>query len=311
MEPAVKLKGISKYYGALRAVHDLSLDIFPGEVLGFLGPNGAGKTTTIQILCGLLAADEGSVSVLGQQLSQSPEVKASIGLCPQDVLIWPYLTCYEQLRWLGGLYGLTAGHARSRAEELLELLELTPKSNKQAKTLSGGMKRRLNLALALVHDPEILVLDEPEAGLDPQSRVNVRSLIKSLAAKKTIILTTHNMDEADRLSDRVAVMDHGELLVLDTPERLKSRVGEGDVLELVFANESAARRAERLLENRFSGSVLRDSRLLILRSLNILKHMPRFLATLTDEGCSPVESRLRQNTLEDVFIQLTGRRLDE
>jgi ABC-2 type transport system ATP-binding protein len=311
MEPAIRLKGISKNYGELRAVNDLTLEIYPGEVLGFLGPNGAGKTTTIQILCGLLAADEGSVVVLGQQVSQSPEIKASIGLCPQEVLIWPYLTCFEQLRWLGGLYGLKAEQARSRAQELLDLLELTPKRNKQAKTLSGGMKRRLNLALALIHDPDILVLDEPEAGLDPQSRVNVRALIKSLAAEKTIILTTHNMDEADRLSDRVAVMDHGDLLVLDTPEGLKSRVGEGDVLELVFADESAARRAEVLLEDRFSGNVLRDSRLLILRSLNILKHMPGFLAMLTEAGCSPAESRLRQNTLEDVFIKLTGRRLDE
>ncbi|MBN1267111.1 MAG: ABC transporter ATP-binding protein [Anaerolineales bacterium] len=311
MEPAVRIQNITKRYGSLTAVKNLSLEIFPGEVLGFLGPNGAGKTTTIQILCGLLAADEGKVLVYGAQTARSSAVKERIGLCPQDILIWPHLTCSEQLKWVGGLYGQTTSQTRRRAEELLELLGLTEKRDKQAGTLSGGMKRRLNLALALVHDPEILVLDEPEAGLDPQSRVNVRELIKSLAAEKTIILTTHNMDEADRLSDRVAVMDQGELLLVDTPERLKNRVGKGDVLELAFTNTDAAERAVGILAEQFTGTVVQEGRLLILRSLNILTHLATFLAALSAAGCSPNESRLRQNTLEDVFIQLTGRRLHE
>ena len=141
-----------------------------------------------------------------------------IGLCPQELVIWETLTCLEQLVFVGTQYDLARGEARRRALELLDILGLSDKANKLAKTLSGGMKRRLNLALALVHDPELLVLDEPQAGLDPQSRILVREYIRSLAEEKTVLLTTHEMDEADRLAERIGIIDHGQLLVLDTPE---------------------------------------------------------------------------------------------
>jgi len=310
-EPAVRIESISKFYGELPAVKSLSLDVFPGEVLGFLGPNGAGKTTTIRILCGLLHADDGKVWVNGVRMQPGAAVQQKIGLCPQEVLIWPHLTCREQLQWMGSLYGLGVKAAYQRAEELLELLDLASRRNALAKTLSGGMKRRLSLALALVHDPAILVLDEPEAGLDPQSRVKVRALIRSLAAGKTVILTTHNMDEADRLSDRVAIMDHGELLLVDTPDHLKQMVGEGDVFELSYADPTSAEKAQASLAGVFSGSLQQEGNQVLLRSLNLLAQLSAVLGALAQAGCSPLESRLRQNTLEDVFIRLTGRRLRE
>ena len=191
------------------------------------------------MMCGLLKPDDGHVTIYGKPISNSnADIRSRVGVCPQEIVLWKKMTCLEQLQFIGEMYGLKAHTARQRGEALLERLDLVEKSNELVKTLSGGMQRRLNLAMALVHDPEIVILDEPEAGLDPQSRVKVREYIKSLAQSKTIILTTHNMDEAERLADRVAIIDHGELLVLDTPEALKRSVGDGDVLEIVLKGDS-------------------------------------------------------------------------
>jgi len=202
-------------------------------------------------------------------------------------------------------------------------MDLVEKRRQQARKLSGGMQRRLNLAMALVHDPEILVLDEPEAGLDPQSRIRVREYIHSLAHQKTIILTTHNMDEAERLVDRVAIIDHGQLLVLDTPKKLKEQVGAGDVLEIGFSgalDETGAARLETSLKEQLNGSNSQlqldlQAHLLSVRALNIIGSLPGILERVRQAGLQAGlqfgEVRLRENTLEDVFIQLTGRRLRE
>ena len=188
----LSLKNLRKSFGDLEAVRDLSLDVQRGEVFGFLGPNGAGKTTTIRMICGLLNADGGEILVDGTHLRENSRAcRRRIGLCPQELVIWETLTCIEQLILMGTQYDLPRHQARRRGENLLDILGLAEKRNKLAKTLSGGMKRRLNLALALVHDPEILVLDEPQAGLDPQSRILVREYILSLAREKTVLLTTH------------------------------------------------------------------------------------------------------------------------
>jgi ABC-2 type transport system ATP-binding protein len=219
------------------------------------------------------------------------------------------LTCLEQLQFTGEMYGLSASEARRRSEQILTDLDLTEKGNKLARTLSGGMQRRLNLGMALVHDPEILVLDEPEAGLDPQSRVLLRDYVKSLANEKTIILTTHNMDEADRMADRVAIIDHGRLLTVDTPAALKSQVGEGDVLELEVEGEAPDRAVQVL------GSIAADvtcvDHTLVIRARGMVELLPAILNALSEAAIQPGEVRLRENTLEDVFIALTGRRLRE
>jgi len=202
----ISIQGIKKMYGDFTAVDGLSFRIHKNEIFGILGPNGAGKTTTINMICGLLPLTEGSI-VFEQKGNK--EARSLIGYCPQENIFYPKLTCMEQLIFTGNMYGIPSSILRPKAAELLDKLGLTEKSNVLAAKLSGGMKRRLNICLALIHDPEILVLDEPEAGLDPQSRLLVRDFIKDFGRERTVVLTTHNMDEADRLSDRIAIIDQG------------------------------------------------------------------------------------------------------
>jgi ABC-2 type transport system ATP-binding protein len=302
---------LTKRYGRLTAVDDLSLDVREGEVLGLLGPNGAGKTTTISMLCGLIRPDSGQVRLRGVPIS-GRGLGRRLGVCPQAIVVWERLTCLEQLVFAGQLHGLSGAQARRRAERLLEDLGLSEKKNSQARALSGGMQRRLNLLLALVHDPEIIILDEPEAGLDPQSRVQVREYIRGLARRRTVILTTHNMDEADRVADRVAIIDHGKLLVLDAPEALKHTVGAGDVVDLQFSSEADSRRAEDVARSACpSAYAARANGHLAVRALGAVRLLPALMEALAQAGLSPEDVRLRENTLEDVFLQLTGRRLRE
>jgi ABC-2 type transport system ATP-binding protein len=238
----IEAVNLTKRFGEQLAVDHICLQVNPGEILGFLGPNGAGKTTAIRMFCGLLRPDEGEVLFNGLPLHSLPNGKSMLGMCPQENVHWERLTCLEQMMFIGEMYDLSRRDARDAGKQLLEQLGLTAQSDKQARRLSGGMKRRLNIALALVHDPAVLILDEPEAGLDPQSRLLMREFIRNLAGTRTIILTTHNMDEADRLSSRVAIIDAGKILMVDTPENLKSRypsarppvTEDGTTLEDVF-----------------------------------------------------------------------------
>jgi ABC-2 type transport system ATP-binding protein len=324
----LRTEGLTKRYGELTAVDHLSLEVYQGEVFGLLGPNGAGKTTSINLMCGLMKPDAGQVYIHGNAVSHAKsELKARVGACPQEVIIWERLTCLEQLEFMGQMYGVSSKEVRARVDWLLEEMGLNEKRNKQARTLSGGMRQRLNLIMALVHDPEIVVLDEPEAGLDPQSRVKVRTYIQSLAKQKTIILTTHNMDEAERLVDRVAIIDHGKLLVLDTPEALKQRIGEGDVVEIELESvsgiplEDAAIAVQSsnqfqdilsIIENKVPGATVRfSSDTITIQALDALGILPVLLETLKKNGIEPGEVHLRENTLEDVFLELTGRRMRE
>jgi ABC-2 type transport system ATP-binding protein len=312
----LRTEGLTKHYGSLTAVKELTLEVYEGEVFGFLGPNGAGKTTSINMMCGLLKPDAGQVVIRGVPVTGGdPDLRARVGVCPQEIVLWERLTCLEQLQFVGQMYGLTGQEARQRSERLLEELDLVSKRDSQARTLSGGLQRRLNLAMALVHDPEIVVLDEPEAGLDPQSRVKVREHILSLARDKTIILTTHNMDEAERVADRVAIIDHGQLLVLDTPEALKGQVGEGDVVDIRLnapLDELAAERVQHVMAPLVSQTVVDPEHgLLTVRAFNAVGTLPSILKALAEAGVPAGEVRVRENTLEDVFIQLTGRRLRE
>ena len=317
MSPVVlQVENLTRRYGAVTAVKNLSLAVNEGEVLGFLGPNGAGKTTSINMMCGLLKPDAGRVLIHDRPItSGAAEVQARVGMCPQNVVVWERLTCLEQLQFIGEMYEMKSTLARQRGTQLLEQLDLVEKRDRQARTLSGGMRRRLSLVLALVHDPEIVVLDEPEAGLDPQSRIKVREFIRSLARRKTILLTTHNMDEADRVADRVAIIDHGELLVLDTPEALKRSVGEGDVLEIALNGQSGGDKAQQAYQAlaRVTPQIALDAAqsTLTVRALNVVNLLPAIMDALTETGLQCGEVRLRANSLEDVFIQLTGRRLRE
>jgi ABC-2 type transport system ATP-binding protein len=303
----IKIEGLKKRFGELTAVDGLDFEISGNEIFGLLGPNGAGKTTTISMICGLLAPSAGKIIF---EDHNGKDRKSLIGYCPQENICYPRLTCMEQMLFIGHLYGLSSKYVRSRAEEILDLLGLTEKSSVLAGNLSGGMKRRLNICLALVHDPEILILDEPESGLDPQSRIMVRDFIKTFSRKKTTILTTHNMDEADRMADRVAIIDHGKLLMLDTPRKLKSTVGEGDILELVLenGNETAIKQFAGMGSS-LSMNVKISSGSVLIKHSNIVEHIPAIKSMAETAGLTVSEIKLRENTLEDVFIHLTGRNL--
>ena len=313
----IRIRQLRKEYGDLVAVDDLSLEVYQGEILGFLGPNGAGKTTTINMLCGLLPPSGGEISFKdgstlqgGHPGSSKLQISHRLGVCPQENVFWPKLTCKEQLTFMAAMYKMDHKSASVRANELLDFMGLNDKSNVQAKKLSGGMKRRLSIALALVHDPEFLVLDEPEAGLDPQSRLLVREFIKGLAGTKTIIVTTHNMDEADRLSDRVVIMDHGKLLLADTPENLKKTVGEGDILE--FTLEDAGPGNQENVIQALAGikcTAKFNNNELLVQSAKLIEKVAAVSELITSNGYDIQKMTLRENTLEDVFIYLTGRKL--
>jgi ABC-2 type transport system ATP-binding protein len=288
----------------------MNLEILPGEIMGFLGPNGAGKTTAIRMICGLLKPDEGQILFNGLTINQFPDGKSLLGVCPQDNVHWERLTCMEQMVFTGEMYNLGRTLAKSRSHTLLEQLGLTPQSGKQARRLSGGMKRRLNIALALVHDPAVLILDEPEAGLDPQSRLLMREFIRNLSGSRTIILTTHNMDEADRLSDRVAIIDQGRILKTDTPQNLKRSGGTSGTLQITLDRDPDIALLNNIRELiPIAGDIAYNSGQLIIKSSDPLRLMPRLLEILNTAGFHASEVQVRENTLEDVFILLTGKAL--
>jgi ABC-2 type transport system ATP-binding protein len=315
MAVAIKIDNLTKRFDDLTAVDQLSLEIKKEEIFGFLGPNGAGKTTSIKMMTGLLKPTSGKVLIEGEKIeTASKGVKGRIGVCPQDVVTWERLTCRENMLLIGDMYEVPRKVSRERATQLLQAVGLTEKTNTLTTKLSGGMKKRLNLALALVHDPEILVLDEPITGLDPQSRLMVSEFIRSLGKDKgkTIILTTHLMEVADELSDRVAIIDHGKLLVLDTPEELKKTVGKGDVVEISLQDRNKNDQAIAVIK-KIEGiqevSKIRDD--ITLRALNAINMLPTVFSRLQQINVDILNLSLRNNSLENVFITLTGKGLRE
>lgn len=212
---------LCKSFGELKAVQDVSFDVHRGETFGLLGPNGAGKSTTISIIVGALEADGGRVTIGGRDIALGASVRRLIGIAPQSLALYDVLSAERNLAFFGALYGLGGEHLRERIDWALNFAQLEDRRRNLVKTFSGGMKRRLNLACALVHDPQVILLDEPTVGVDPQSRHHVFECIEQLKAEgRTIIYTTHYMEEAQRLCDRIAIMDHGRLLALDTLESL-------------------------------------------------------------------------------------------
>ena len=232
---AIDVQDLEKRFGETAALQGLTLQVSEGELFGLLGPNGAGKSTTINILSGLTEATNGTARVGGHPLPKDArEVKAIIGVCPQDFSIFPYLTGRENVLLFGDLAGVPRSALRERAATLLDRLGLNGEADRRVKGYSGGMKRRISIATALIGDPEIAFLDEPTTGLDPQSRHAVWEFIRSLKERhRTVILTTHYMEEAEALCDRIAIIDHGKLIALGTPAELRMKYGAKD-LEEVF-----------------------------------------------------------------------------
>lgn len=309
---ALEVKDLVRVYGNLTAVDHLSLQVREGEVFGFLGPNGAGKTTSIRMMCGLLKPTSGEVYIHGRPVYATPgrTLRTRVGICPQENILWSKLTCFEQLVFSARMYGVPQPLARSRADHLLHAMGLGHKRNKLAGTLSGGLKRRMNVIMAMMHDPDILVFDEPEAGLDPQSRVLVRDFISETALSKTVIVTTHNMDEAERIATRVAIIDSGKLLQLDTPDNLKRSIGRGDVMELKFQAAAASQKKKSEAELKKLGySVVWEGARMEIRAMNLVSGIPEIYRILDRADLTVQELKIRENTLEDVFIHLTGKSL--
>ncbi|OPX59971.1 MAG: Trehalose/maltose import ATP-binding protein MalK [Methanobacterium sp. PtaB.Bin024] len=308
----MEARDLSKDFGDFRAVEKLNLKINRGEVFGFLGPNGAGKTTSISMMVGLLRPTSGQVFIDEEEV-QTIE-KGTIGICPQELVLWDHLTCKESLTLIGDMYEVPKDKLTKRVQKLLDDLFLTDKADTVVTQLSGGMKRRLNLALALVHEPEIVVLDEPSEGLDPQSRRVLWNYIRSLRddERKTVILTTHIMDEADRLSDRVAIIDHGKLLRLDTPSNLKKEIGGGDVVEMKISDPEKNQEAiNAIQELEDVQSAVEVNGQINIRALDAVGKLPRIIDKVESLELNVVDLSMRQNTLEDVFIDLTGTGLRE
>jgi ABC-2 type transport system ATP-binding protein len=293
----IEVRELGKSFGELRAVDGLSLQVRRGEAFGLLGPNGAGKTTTLLMMVGVLAPDAGEVLLDGQSDPTRAEVRRRVGIAPQELAVYDELTGEENLTFFGRLYGLAGRRLAERVDWGLDFAGLTERRRDRAGGYSGGMKRRLNLACALVHEPDVLFCDEPTVGVDPQSRHHVLSAIERLAREgTTLVYTTHYMEEAQRLCDRVGIVDHGRLLALDTVEALLTAHGGTSVVEA----ELLAPPPEGVdLPGTLEGTHLR------LESARPFEAV----AALGRSGVDLSELRVQRPDLEQVFLHLTGRRL--
>jgi ABC-2 type transport system ATP-binding protein len=306
----ISVENLSKSFGDLRAVDGISFEVRTGEVYGLLGPNGAGKTTTISMITGLLKPDGGRVLYEGTDIAADPiAVKAQLGVVPQETAVYEDLSARENLSFWAGLYGL-AGKDRERAvEEVLERVELTSRAKDRVKDYSGGMKRRLNLALGLVHRPKVVLLDEPTGGIDPQARASILELVRSVAAAGTTVLyTTHYLEEAERLCDRIAIMDHGRILAEGTLDELKAMVGEKEMVAIrgEFDVDDTRRRLESL-----EGVEVHQAEpgMLALTVSDGGRGVTDLLAAVFGGGLPVDGVSIQPPSLNSLFLKLTGREL--
>ena len=313
MVPLLAVDNLVKKYGDLTAVDLLSFDVEPGEAFGLLGPNGAGKSTTMMMICGLLAADYGEVRLEGRRLDRThPENRQRMGVVPQDLAIYPDLTARENLMFFGSLYHLSGSNLRRKVEEVLEQVGLTARADDFTETFSGGMKRRLNFAAAVMHDPVLLILDEPTVGVDPQSRAHLIECIRSLQQNGTaIIYASHYMEEVQIVCTRAAIIDHGKLLACDTiPQLLKQipfevelRLGQSRVPESLSLGTSAR------IEMDGNEAVVRFSTQDQSCELALNSDVTNILTTLARHSVSVRSIRTYEPNLERLFLKLTGHRL--
>jgi ABC-2 type transport system ATP-binding protein len=308
--PVLWCKDLRKRFKERLAVDGVGFEVAPGETYGLLGPNGAGKTTTISMICGLLRRDGGEVTVAGASLGHDPgQVKAAIGYVPQDVALYPDLSGLENLRFWGRMYGLAGRDLAERVEATLEVVGLTERAGDKVGDYSGGMQRRLNIAAGMLHRPRLLVLDEPTVGVDPQSRNAILSNVEALGGQGIAVLyTTHYMEEAERLCDRVGIIDQGRLIAEGTRRELVARVGERDRIELAATGDLAALAgAAARLEGVDEASVVAGGVRLVARDGRRL--LPRLLEAAEHAGAEVTSVELAEPDLEAVFLHLTGKAL--
>jgi ABC-2 type transport system ATP-binding protein len=307
MVPSVHVQGLQKHYGSFHAVKGLAFDIYPGEVFGLLGPNGAGKTTTVEILEGLRPRDGGEVAVLGIDPGRdSRTLKDRIGVCLQSTNLPGRITLHEAIQLFASLYSKTVD-----GDALLKRLQLWEKRDSSYESLSGGQKQRLALALALVNDPQMLFLDEPSAGLDPQARLEIHALVQDLRREqRTILLTTHYIEEAEKLCDRVAIVDEGRIVAMGTPEDIRSRTGGQSRVEVQCERPLPPAGLPTWPEVS-NADMTDDRRRIVLTTTRAAKTLVDLVRWIDQQGIEITDVQLRRPSLEDVFIELTGKSLRE
>lgn len=295
----IKISSLTKYFGKIRALDNLNLEIKKGELLGLIGPNGAGKTTAIRIISCILQPDEGQVMVGGYDVLKNPlEVKSMIGYLPEEPNLYERFRAYDLLKYFGELYGVPSAELESRIEELLELVGMKSRAQHRINTFSKGLRQRIGIARALVHDPDIIIFDEPTMGLDPATSLAIRDFIESLKGNKTILLCTHYMDEADALCDRVAILNQGQILDMGSPQELKSKI-HGDIILNVSLNDPS-----QVDLNDFKNMdmvekfTLKEDKLTL--SLQSRRDISRIIEVV---GTNLKAVNTKEPTLEDVFIQ--------
>lgn len=305
---AIVTRSLSKRYGTLTALDDFNLVVAQGSIFGLLGPNGAGKTTLIRILTTLMRQSSGEVVVEGlDPRTHGREIRSLIGVVPQENSLDRYITARENLELHARLHGMESGRYRRRIDELLELMGLAGRQHDMPDTFSGGMQRRLVVARALLHEPRLLFLDEPTTGLDPQSRRAVWEYIKSIAGSMTIFLTTHYLDEAEQLCDRIAIMDHGRLIAIGSSQELKDKLSGGTVYQIDFSDE-VGRYAD-LLRGMACVNAIEVIDHSVCVELACWECLSEVVSALN--GAPVKRISLKERTLEDVFIDLTGKKVRE
>jgi ABC-2 type transport system ATP-binding protein len=308
--PAIEVLDLHRSFNGTKAVQGVSFEVAQGEIFSLLGPNGAGKTTTISMLSCLLRPDEGDARVMGHSIrSDQNGVKSALGVVPQEIALYEDLTARENLTFWGKMYGLRGSSLRTRVDEVLEIIGLSDRARERVGKYSGGMKRRVNIGVALLHKPKVIYMDEPTVGIDPQSRRNILdSVIELKNQGMTVLYTTHYMEEAQEISDHIAIMDHGKVIAAGTNEELVRLVGGQTRIDLtlnantenVVAAWKAVEGVERIIVDESKISVLVEDSNLVL---------PRLFETATQQSARITSVDIREPNLEAVFLHLTGRAL--
>lgn len=302
-------KNLTKSYKEVKALSNVNLSIQKGELYGMLGPNGAGKTTTISILSSLLKPDDGEIFYEGKNLYQNlSECKKLIGVVPQEIALYEDLTASENLKFWGTMYGIKGKNLQNKSDEQLEFLGLADRKNHKIKTYSGGMKRRINIAAALLHNPKIVFMDEPTVGIDPQSRNLIFEVIEELHSRGlTMIYTTHYMEEAERLCDRIGIIDEGRIIAEGSLDELKTNSSIKEEIHLKYSNPNKNRLDQ--LTNRYKGQLLVNEDHLILSSSQANAELPELIQLCSQAGLLIDKVDIRSLSLESIFLELTGKSL--
>ncbi|MCT8137993.1 ABC transporter ATP-binding protein [Anaerobacillus sp. CMMVII] len=307
----LQVENLTKTFKNVNAVTEISFELQEGEILGFLGPNGAGKSTTISMISTLLKPTSGDILLDGNSILKNPQpLRKVLGVVPQEIALYPDLSGYENLIFFGKMYGLKKAELKNRVKEILEVIGLADRAHEKLQTYSGGMKRRINIGVALLHKPRILIMDEPTVGIDPQSRNHILTTVKELNSKgMTILYTSHYMEEVELLCDRIYIMDHGSIIASGTKQQLKELITEANTLNLTVEITTEGF-TEALKSHPKIKAVITEGKVYTIALKNYETSILKDLISLAEENQTKIESmQLKTPSLEDVFLQLTGRGL--